>query len=111
MSTNFESSSSEALNAEAMEERLDKFLDPVLSFRRSAAGPAKQIATLAYSEQQFALHWIEIIASMNAEMAFQYAAHFSDAVTFLQHDLDAVETWTFEAMSLFDERGLQHCIT
>ncbi len=97
-------------NAEVMEERLDKFLDPVLSFRRSAAEPAKQITALEYSEQQFALHWIEIIASTNAEMAFQYAAHFSDAVTFLQHDLNAVETWTFEAMSLFDERGLQHCI-
>ncbi len=99
-----------ALNAEDMEEQLDQFLDPVLSFRRSAAGPAKQMSVLSVKEQQFGLHWVKVIASTNAEMAFQYAAHFSDAVLFLQHDLDAVEYWTIEAMSAFDERGLQLCI-
>ncbi|MCW8932961.1 MAG: VWA domain-containing protein [Gammaproteobacteria bacterium] len=98
------------LDAETMEEQLDQFLDPVLSFRRSAAGPAKQMSALNAKEQQFGLHWVGVIASTNAEMAYQYAAHFSDAVIFLQHDLDAVENWTIEAMSAFDERGLQLCI-
>lgn len=97
-------------NAEDMEEQLDQFLDPVLSFRRSAAGPAQQMSALTMQEQQFGLHWVGVIASTNAEMAYQYAAHFSDAVLFLQHDLDAVENWTIEAMSAFDERGLQLCI-
>ena len=97
----------EAFNAEDMEEQLDQYLDPVLSFRRSATGPAKQISALTVKEQQFALHWVEVIALTNAEMAFQYAAHFSDAILFLQHDLKAVEQWTIEAMSAFDEKGLQ----
>ena len=100
----------QALNAEDMEEQLDQYLDPVLSFRRSAAGPAKQMAALSTQEQQFGLHWVEVIALTNAEMAYQYAAHFSEAVLFLQHDLDAVEHWTIAAMSAFDERGLQLCI-
>ncbi len=98
------------LNAEDMEERLDQFLDPILSFRRSAVGPAKQMSMLTVEEQQFGLHWVEVIASTNAEMAYQYAAHFSDAILLLRHDLNAVENWTIEAMSAFDERGLQLCI-
>ncbi len=102
--------SPQLLDAEAMEDRLDQFLDPVLSFRRSAAGPAKQMAALSSAEQQFALHWVAVIASTNAEMAYQYAANFSNAVSFLQHDLDALENWTIEAMCAFDERGLQLCI-
>ena len=95
------------LNAEEMEEKLDQFLDPVLSFRRSAVGPAKLMAALNAEEQKFGLHWVEIIAATNAEMAYQFAATFSDAVFALKHDLDAVKIWTVEAMSAFDERGLQ----
>lgn len=56
-------SDTDALNAEQMEDRLDQFLDPVLSFRRSAAGPATQMASLNVQEQQFGLHWVEIITS------------------------------------------------
>lgn len=105
-----ESPLSDNLSAEAMEEQLDQYLDPVLSFRRSAAGPAKKMSTLSTEEQQFGLHWVKIIAATNAEMAYQFAANFSDAVLYLQHDLDAVKKWTIEAMSAFDERGLQLCI-
>lgn len=102
--------STEVLDAEQMEDRLDQFLDPVLSFRRSAAGPAKQMATLNSKEQQFGLHWVEVIAATNAEMAYQFAAHFAAAVVALQHNLDAVENWIVDAMSAFDERGLQLAI-
>jgi nitric oxide reductase NorD protein len=95
------------LNAQEMEDKLDHFLDPVLSFRRSAAAPAKKIAELSLSEQKFALHWVEIVSASNAEMAYQFSAHFSDAVSALKNDLDAVELWLVKAMSAYDERGVQ----
>ncbi|MCU7834004.1 MAG: nitric oxide reductase activation protein [gamma proteobacterium symbiont of Taylorina sp.] len=107
MSYQKQNSSFKVLDAAQMEEQLDCFLDSVLSFRRSAAGPAKQMATLNSKEQAFGLHWVEIISATNAEMAFQFSACFSDAVLALQHDLNAVEHWIVEAMSAFDERGLQ----
>ncbi|MCK5697442.1 MAG: hypothetical protein KAI02_04715 [Gammaproteobacteria bacterium] len=97
-------------NADAIEEQLDHFLDPVLSFRRSALGPAQQIATLSASEQYLCLHWIEIITSINAEFAYQYAAYFSTAVKELKHDQEALKSWTIDAMSAYDERGLQLAI-
>lgn len=99
-----------AKNAEEMEELLDQFLDPVLSFRRSAAGPAGQLAALTASEQNFCLHWAAVIAATNAEFAFQYAAYFSPAVAFLKHDQEAIKSWTIDAMSAFDERGLHFAI-
>ncbi|MBE9525748.1 MAG: hypothetical protein IME94_02145 [Proteobacteria bacterium] len=43
------------LNADQMEEKLDQFLDPVLSFRHSATGPAKQMASFNAQEQQYGL--------------------------------------------------------
>ncbi len=96
-----------SLDAEQMEEQLDHYLDPVLSFRRSAAGPAGQMALLNSSDQQFALHWVAVIADTNAEFAYQYAAYFSAAISYLKHDHEALESWTIEAMSAYDERGLQ----
>jgi len=107
MSDSLNYSQAPVLDAEQMEEQLDQFLDPVLSFRRSAAGPARQMSALNSKEQQIGLHWVAVIAATNAEFAYQYAAHFSTAVTFCKHDPDALRSWTIEAMSAFDERGLQ----
>ncbi len=98
---------SPALNADELEEQLDRFLDPVLSFRRSAALPAQQIASLEPSKQQFALHWVAIISATNAEFAYQYAASFSAACVFFKQQQDALQAWTIEAMQAYDERGLQ----
>jgi len=98
------------LNADELEECLDQFLDPVLSFRRSAAAPAEQMAALNVDEQQFALHWVAIIAATNAEFAYQYATYLSTALDCLKHDLEALRSWTIEAMSAYDQKGLQLAI-
>ncbi|MCU7818520.1 MAG: hypothetical protein KZQ56_13565 [gamma proteobacterium symbiont of Lucinoma myriamae] len=65
------------------------------------------MASLNANEQKIALHWVGVIAATNAEFSYQYAAHFSDAIRYLKHNIDALESWTIEAMSAFDERGLQ----
>ena len=99
------------LNTQEMEEQLDKYLDPVLSFRRSANLPASTMANLTIEQQQFGLHWVSVIAATNAEMAYQFAANYANAVTCLQQNLEAVESWIIESMSAFDKKGLQLSMT
>jgi nitric oxide reductase NorD protein len=93
--------------AEEMEEKLDQFLDPVLSFRRTAAAPARKLSRFKRKQQDNVLHWVEVIAATNAEMAYQYADKFPEAMQYLHDDLDAVECWIIEAITAFDEKGLQ----
>ncbi len=90
-----------------MEEYLDKYLDPVLSFRRSAMQPANKLAKLTLAEQQCAMHWVKVLAATNAELAFQFSDQFSDALKALEGNLKAIEIWIVDAISAFDERGLQ----
>lgn len=99
------------LNTEEIEEQLDKHLDPVLSFRRSATLPAEKMAGLTIEQQQFGLHWVSVIAASNAEMAYQFAANYSNAIKNLQQNLKAVESWIIESMSAFDKKGLQFSMT
>ena len=99
------------LNTEEMEEQLDKHLDPVLSFRRSAALPAEKMASLTIEQQQFGLHWVSVIAATNAEMAYQFAANYSNAIKDFKQNLEALESWIVESMSAFDKKGLQLSMT
>ena len=62
------------LTAAEIEEKLDEFLDPVLSSRRTAGGLARALAAFERSQQDFVTRWVDIIAKTNAEMAYQFAA-------------------------------------
>ncbi len=64
----------EPYSANALEDRLDEILDPVLSSRRTATRLAETIAPLARDLQDFTLHWTAVIARTNPEMAYQFAA-------------------------------------
>lgn len=93
------------LSAEEMEERLDEHVDAVLSSRRTAAGPARRLAALERSKQEFVLHWVGAVAQTHSEMAYQVAAYASEA---LQHmDGEGVEGWVIQAMDAFDKQGLR----
>ena len=70
-----------SLDAETMEERLEAFLDPVLSSRRTAAGPARSLARLDRRHQEFVLRWVEIISRSNSEVAYQFASLVPDVLT------------------------------
>ena len=97
-----------SLNAEQMEERLEAFLDPVLSSRRTAAGPARKLAHFDAVQQEFVLRWVEIIARSNAEVAYQFADAVSQA--FEAMDEDAIEAWIIHAMDIYDKRGLHAAV-
>ena len=94
----------EPLTAHQLEARLDEALDPVLSSRRTARPLAENLAPLARDLQDFALHWVNVIARTSGEMAYQFAALAPDALRRL--DTAAAETWIIQAIDTFDREGL-----
>ncbi|GMR07836.1 MAG: hypothetical protein BMS9Abin26_0840 [Gammaproteobacteria bacterium] len=87
-----------------IEERLDVFLEPALSSRRTASGPANTLANCERPQQDFALRWVEITARTNAEMAYQFVVNVPAALQLM--DETGVEAWLIHAMDVYDSRGL-----
>ena len=96
------------LNSAELEERLDELLDAVLSIRRSATGLAEGLAQLGAAQQRFVLHWTEVIAKTNPEMAYQFADLAPGG--FARLDADGVEAWIINAMDVYDKRGMYPAI-
>ncbi len=86
-------------------DKLDYLLSPVLSTRRTAIPLAKLLAPMERSRQDFVLHWVEVIAQTNYEMAYQFAAAAPAALARL--DTTAIEAWIIQAMDTYDRDGLQ----
>lgn len=97
------------LTVEQIEEVLDEQLDPVLSSRRNARGPAQALARFERGEQDFVLRWVGVITKTNAELAYQFARHAPQALTIL--DMPGVEDWLIHAMDVYDSNGLYPAVT
>jgi nitric oxide reductase NorD protein len=93
-----------ALTEAELDQTLDYLLSPVLSSRRTTAQPAQALAPLARPKQDLVLHWIEVIAHTNYEMAYQFAVAAPAALARL--DESALETWIIQAMDPYDREGL-----
>lgn len=87
-----------------MEEQLDIYLEPVLSSRRTAAQPARELSNFERTQQELVIRWVEVITRTNAEMAFQFAANASRALELM--DEATLEAWVIQAMDAYDRRGL-----
>ncbi len=94
----------EPLSDAHIEARLNELLGAVLTSRRTVSESAYKISNLARSQQEFVLHWTQVIAKSNSEMAFQFASHASQA--FSQLDETGVTRWIIEAMDIYDRDGL-----
>lgn len=92
------------LSYQAIETALDEYLDPVLSSRRTAEEPARGLLPLALDEQQFALHWTDVIRKSNAEMAYQFASTVPKAIKLV--GVDGSRQWLLRAMDVYDKEGL-----
>jgi nitric oxide reductase NorD protein len=92
------------LTSQQLEAYLDDALDAVLSSRRTAAEPAQSLARCSPDQQDFALHWVGVIAKTNSEMGYQFAANVHRA--FAELDLPCVERWIVHAMDVYDRHGL-----
>ena len=92
------------LSATELTRQLDYLLGPVLSSRRTAAPLAGPLIALSRAQQDFVLHWIEVIVSTNYEMAYQFTAAAPSALARLE--TDAVNAWIIAAMDAYDRDGL-----
>ncbi|MDA8361127.1 MAG: nitric oxide reductase activation protein [Gammaproteobacteria bacterium] len=94
----------DALTVAELEDRLDEMLDAVLSIRRSTTAAATALARLARPDQDYACHWVEVIAKTNPELAFHFASHVTAALTRMRSE--DREAWIIEAMDTYDRLGL-----
>ncbi len=92
------------LTTENLEIRLDVYLEPALSSRRTAIGPARNLANCSRKQQDFALHWVEVLVRTHAEMGYQFAACVSKAVDVMSEE--EVQEWLLAAIDAFDTTGL-----
>lgn len=89
---------------DALEERLEHLLAAATSSRRTASGPAQKLATRPPEEQQLVLHWVEVAARTNPEMAFQLANHAAQALSLLSQR--HFRAWIVAALDAYDRKGL-----
>ena len=94
----------ERLTAELLEARLDEFLDPVLSSRRTAHALALKLVPHPRELQEFILHWVGVIARSSGELAYRFATLAPDVLPAV--DRSAAEAWIIHAMDTFDREGL-----
>lgn len=92
------------LSAAELGKRLDYLLGPVLSSRRTAAPLAQALAARDRRQQDFVLHWIEVIDRSNYELAYQFAAAAPAALDRL--GTASAEAWIIHALDAYDRDGL-----
>ncbi len=96
--------SGKPLDYSQIEALLDEYLDPVLSSRRAAEEPARGLLPLNREQQQFVLHWTDVIRKSNAEMAYQFVSRAPLALKLM--GADGARTWLLHAMDVYDREGL-----
>ena len=92
------------LSAAELGKRLDYLLGPVLSSRRTAAPLAQALSALDRQQQDFVLHWVEVIDRSNYELAYQFAAAAPVALDRL--GTASAEAWIIHALDAYDRDGL-----
>lgn len=83
---------------------MDEFLDPVLSSRRTSEEPTRGLLPLTTEQQEFALHWTDVIRKSNSEMAYQFVSHAPKAIRLM--GIDGTRQWLLDAMDIYDKEGL-----
>jgi len=92
------------LSYEHVKNTLDAYLDPVLSTRRTSESSARRLMSLPLEQQEFVLHWTDVIRKSNAEMAFQFVTHAALALRLM--DISGTREWLLNAMDIYDKEGL-----
>ena len=90
-----------------IERRLDRYIDPSFFYGNEEA--AGQLSELDRDQQEFALHWVEVVAAINAEMAYQFVARVRQGLTSMGKT--GVEAWLVYAMDQYDTAGLYPAMT
>ena len=93
-----------ALSAAHLETQFEAYF---ISYQDMEA-PAREIATLNRVQQDFVLHWVNVLTQLNDEMAYQFASNVTRA--FAKMPVETVEQWIVQAMDLYDRKGLMGSI-
>lgn len=93
-----------SLSASELEARLEQTLDAVLSSRRTASAPARELAVFDEPTQRFALRWMDVVAASNAELAYHFVSLAPKALCRMQPA--DVEAWVVRALDVYDRQGL-----
>ncbi len=59
---------------------------------------------LERDEQEFALHWTDVVRKSNSEMAYQFVTHAPKAIRLM--GLEGTRQWLLQAMDVYDREGL-----
>ena len=92
------------LDAQTIQTHLHEMLDAVLSSGRTISDPATQLARCSRAQQDFALHWLDVIIRTNTELGFQFISHVARALA--KMNLAQTEQWIIHAMDVYDRQGL-----
>ena len=76
----------------------------MLSSRRTAEEPARGLVGLPRAQQDFALHWTDVIRKSNSEMAYQFISHVPRALSAM--GVEGARLWLLRAMDVYDKEGL-----
>lgn len=66
------------------------------------------IHQLSETRQQFVIHWVDVIARSDSELARLFASRVPQALTLI--DVAGVEAWLMRAMDAYDKRGLGQAV-
>ena len=76
----------------------------MLSSRRTSEEPARGLIPLTLEEQEFCLHWTNVIRKSNAEMGFQFVTQAPLALN--QMGIEGTRLWLLHVMNIYDKEGL-----
>ncbi len=93
-----------SLSYKYIESTLNEYLDPVLSSRRTSELPSRGLLPLSEEQQEFTLHWTDVIRRSNSEMAFQFVSRAPKAMGLME--MDGTREWILHAMDVYDKEGL-----
>lgn len=94
----------QTIDAANLNRQLQAMLQPVLTHRRTTSVLADSLIQCTHEQREWLLHWAHIIATTNAELAWQFLAMGPD---FLQRlDRDNSESWLFHTLDSYDHSGL-----
>jgi len=89
-------------------DKVETLLGPILSPRQPIELVELSFSGMRYSDQSFALHWLQVITVSNIELAYVFASEIGTARKSI--DLAGVEQWLKASLALYDIEGLYPAI-
>jgi len=95
-------------NKHSVLDTAEELLKPILSPRQPIELVELSFSSLDRVGQQFALHWLGVIAVSNIELAYTFSIEVGEASRIM--DLTCVEAWLKKTLSVYDREGLYPAI-